>query len=111
MSAYVAKTLHLIGHDLQFSFFSEACFKRCPEGLERHSALGLQDLVGQFLLLLLEIRGVWLLLFGYAIYEPVRSQVQRRTDLAWLELKGGGDLLTADRTGNRSISREKIAAL
>src|SRR6266481_3350232 len=100
MSAYVAKTLHLVGHDMEFSLLLEARFEGGAEGVKSHVALGLQNLIGQFLLLLLKIGGIGLFFFRNAIDKPVCADVQRRTNIAGLELKGRGNLLPADGTGD-----------
>jgi len=52
------QALQFVRHDLQFSLLSEARFQRGAEGVKGETALGLQNLVGQFLLLLLEVGGI-----------------------------------------------------
>ncbi len=84
-------------------------FQRGAEGFKGKISLRLQNLVGQFLLLLIEIGGIGLLLFGYAINEPVGAEIERGADVTCLELEGGGDLLAADGAGNGAVAGEKIA--
>src|SRR6202158_1054863 len=109
MSAEVAKVLQFVRHDLQFSLLFETRFQGGAEGLEGEIALGLENLVGQFLLLFLEIGGIGLLLVSYAIDEPVGAEVQGRANVAGLELEGGGDLFAADGAGNGAVAGEEIA--
>src|SRR5882762_3122892 len=94
---------------MEFSLLLEARFERSAEGVKSHIALGLQNLIGQFLLLLLEVGGIGLFFFRNAIDKPVCADVQRRTNVAGLELKGGADLLAADGAGNRAVASEEIA--
>src|SRR5882762_9581100 len=94
---------------MEFSLLLEARFERSAEGVKSHIALGLQNLIGQFLLLLLEVGGIGLFFFRNAIDKPVCADVQRGANVAGLELKGGGDLLAADCTGDGAAASEEIA--
>ena len=94
---------------MQFPLLLQTGFQRGAESVEGKTALGLQNLVGQFLLLLVEIGGIGLLLFGYAINEPVGAEIERGADVTGLELEGDGDLLAADGAGDGAVAGEKIA--
>ncbi len=92
-----------------------SCLRRSsrsrPEGLKRQSALALQHLIGEVLLLFFEIGGIWLLFFGYAIDEPIRAEVQRLRNVAKLHLKRRGDLFSAADARDGAVAGEHIAGL
>src|SRR5882757_9503678 len=94
---------------MEFSLLLEARFEGGAEGVKSQVALGLQNLIGQFLLLLFKVGGIGLFFFRNAIHKPVCADIQRGTNITGLELKGGGNLLPADGAGDGAAASEEIA--
>src|SRR5260370_37683332 len=79
------------------------------EGLKRGASLGLEELVGQLLLLFVEIGQVGLRLFRYAVDKPVLPEAEGDRHVAGLEAEGRPALLAAGGAGDRAVARNRLA--
>src|SRR5712692_6331677 len=103
-----AEALQLVRHELELAFLFQAVVQGGPKGLKCQISLGLEELVGQLLLLFVEIGWIGFRLFGHAIDQPVLSHAQGNAYIASLQVEGRANLFAAGRAGDGTVARDGI---
>ena len=70
----VAEALHFFGHELELSFLLEPLFQAGTEGVIGQTSLFVEDLIGQILLLLVEVGHVRGGFRFNAVHHPVGAE-------------------------------------